>query len=96
MSDENTSPTYESPFDQLLTLEEPEDDWASVDYRALGLTSEHVGELAQIALEIDAAATDPEYYASVHAWRALAQFGDEAAIAPLDDLLRRPKTEDDD
>ena len=73
---------YTPPVADLLTMGRPANDWA--DYRKLGLTEEHIPQLAKMAVDdgLYEAETDAAYFARVHAWRALGQFGgDEAAQA---------------
>jgi hypothetical protein len=90
--------SYPAPVDQLLTLGEPEDkDWP--DYRALGISDEHVPALIELLLDERIAwpaytegEVEAQYSAHLHAWRALGQLGAEAAVEPL---LRRLALEGD-
>jgi hypothetical protein len=81
---------YKPPLDQLLTYGEPDlsssnpSTWA--DYRALGLTHEHVPGLIQMATDRALHTQDsdnPVVWAPLHAWRALGQLRAEEAIQPL-------------
>src|SRR5579864_2999502 len=89
--------TYTSPVDKLLTLGEAEfvlpEKWP--DYLELGLGPEHIPELIRMATDrelrnIEAEEDeeeDPEFWAPIHAIRALGQLHAEAAIEPLVQLL---------
>jgi hypothetical protein len=81
---------YPPPVDQLLTLGEPAsfsfkpDQW--IDYRALGLTHEHVPDLIRLATDYALHTGDsdtPAVWAPLHAWRALGQLRAEEAVEPL-------------
>jgi hypothetical protein len=87
--------TYTSPVDKLLTLGKPEstspESWPN--YLELGLGPEHIPELIHMAtdhklseLEEDED-EDPDYWAPLHAIRALGQLHAESAIEPLVNLL---------
>jgi HEAT repeat protein len=97
------SEAYRDPVAQLLTLGDPrqEGQMASEwrDYAALGLTGEHVPELARMALDEDLHGAEPEsadVWAPLHAWRALGQLRTESAVEPLLELLGRIDEYDDD
>lgn len=95
--------TYTSPVDKLLTLGEAEfvlpEKWP--DYLELGLGPEHIPELIRMATDRElrnieaeeAEEEDPEFWAPIHAIRALGQLHAEAAIEPLVNLL--PELKDD-
>src|SRR5260370_21916606 len=95
--------TYTSPVDKLLTLGEAEfvlqEKWP--DYPEIGLGPEHIPELIRMATDRElrnieaeeAEEEDPEFWASIHAIRALGQLHAEAAIEPLVNLL--PELKDD-
>ncbi len=81
------SQTYSEPVSQLLQIGFPEtDQWP--DYLAKGLTSADIPELIRLVQDEDlrwAEAPEgveepPEWYAQIHAWRALAQLKAERAI----------------
>ncbi len=83
---------YDEPVAQLLTLGDVRGRDAWRDYRALGLTHEHVPELIRMAVDEALYFTDSEgdeVWASIHAWRALGQLRAEAAIEPLIEILYR-------
>ena len=89
--------TYTSPVDKLLTLGEAEpvvpDAWPN--YLELGLGPEHIPDLIRMATdhEIRTIETkegeedEPEFWAPIHAIRALGQLHAEAASEPLVHLL---------
>jgi hypothetical protein len=90
--------TYNSPVDKLLTLGKPEsvlpEKWPT--YLELGLGPEHIPELIRMAIdpvfrgpeaEEESEEEDPDYWAPIHAIRALGQLHAEAAIEPLVNLL---------
>jgi uncharacterized protein DUF1186 len=85
--------SYPSPVSKLLTVgscKRDRDGWP--DYLKHGFRPEHIPDLTRMALdpELNQAGSDnPEVWAPVHAWRALAQLRAEAAIEPLLELLRR-------
>jgi hypothetical protein len=97
------SETYRDPVAQLLTLGDPRQEGRMAsewrDYPALGLTAEHIPELARMALDEDLHWADPEsaeVWAPLHAWRALGQLRAESAVEPLLQLLDRIDDGDDD
>ncbi len=89
--------TYTSPVDKLLTLGEAEpvvpDAWPN--YLELGLGPEHIPDLIRMAtdheirtIESEEGEEDePEFWAPIHAIRALGQLHAEAASEPLVHLL---------
>ena len=90
---------YHDPVTQLLTLGDVRGKTEWDDYAALGLTAEHVPELARMVLDKDlhwADSEGDEVWAPLHAWRALGQLRAETAIEPLLQLLDRIDDEDDD
>lgn len=81
---------YPPPLDQLLKLDKPAfGPW--LDYPGeLGIGEEHLAGLIRMVgdTRFDECPEDaPEVWAPLHAWRALGQLGDEAAIEPLMSLL---------
>jgi hypothetical protein len=84
---------YTEPVSKLLTLEEPNiDSWA--DYLEMGFTREHIPELIRLLEDKELRWMErpedfpdedklPEWYAQIHAWRALAQLKAEEAIPAL-------------
>jgi len=90
--------TYTSPVDKLLTLGKPEstapDNWPN--YLELGLGPQHIPELISMATdpvfrsleaEKESEEDDPDYWAPLHAIRALGQLHAETAVEPLANLL---------
>jgi Protein of unknown function (DUF1186) len=82
---------YSLPVSQLLTHGDPfeVEDWS--DYLNLGLTTEHIPALIEMALDeaLYQSQEDPTYWAPIHAWRTLGQLQAEAAIDPLIRVLHR-------
>jgi HEAT repeat protein len=90
---------YHDPVTQLLTLGDVRGKIEWDDYAALGLTAEHLPELAQMVVDDDlhwADSEGDEVWAPVHAWRALGQLRAESAIEPLLQLLDRIDDDGDD
>ena len=97
--------TYTEPASKLLELGMPENPW--LDYASLGIAHDHIPELLRL-LQDDALRwmVPPddlpddedltEWYAQVHAWRALAQLKAEEAILPIIGLLHQIDEMDDD
>lgn len=89
-----------SPIDKLLALGDPRDlgaEWP--DYLALGLGREHIPDLLDLLKNYDLLGTmedTPDFWAPVHAWRALGQLRAVEAIDPLIELLAKIDTTDDD
>jgi HEAT repeat protein len=79
------SPNYTSPVNQILQLAPPSKivDWSI--YANLGITVEHLPELARMAIDEDLlyGEAEAEFLAPPHAWRMLGILGTPAAIAPL-------------
>lgn len=97
--------TYTGPVSKLLKLGRPENPW--YDYLTLGITSEDLPELIRLAQDNELRWLEqpddllddedlPDWYAQIHAWRALAQLKAEVAIQPLLRILRQIDDEDDD
>lgn len=90
-------PRYDPPVDRLLALGEPSPgtaEWA--DYVALGLTRDHLPVLVRMAGDplLDRSTDAQAVWGPVHAWRALGQLGDVAAVAAL--LARLADADEDD
>jgi hypothetical protein len=85
-----TKTSYPAPVQQLFTLGSVESTRAPwLDYKALGLTQEHISLLLSMATDLDLNLADekiPTVWAPLHAWRALAQLRAVEAIGPLLDL----------
>jgi len=90
--------TYIAPVDKLLTLGKPEsvlpEKWPN--YLELGLGPEHIPELIRMAIdrefrgpeaEEESEEEDPDFWAPLHAMRALGQLHTEAAVEPLVNLM---------
>src|SRR5512145_3179096 len=96
---------YTEPVSKLLGLGFPTDPWQ--DYLALGLTSAEIPELIRLVEDHDLRILEPpadlgddedlpEWYAQIHAWRALAQLKAEAAIPAILGTLWQIDEEEDD
>jgi hypothetical protein len=80
------SASYSSPVSELLTFGDCRDFRGWPNYLDLGLRSEHVPELIEMATDEELNWADPEsleVWAPVHAWRALGQLRAASAIEPL-------------
>ena len=80
----STSKPYPELVLDLLDLGEADwEEWE--DYQALGFTREHIPDLIRMATDryLIVEAEEPEFWAPIHAWRALAQLGAKEAIEPL-------------
>jgi len=101
---EMSTTTYTPPVNKLLTIGEPEsvnpDKWP--DYMEFGLDPEHIPDLIRMATdrklrdleEEDYEDEDPDYWAPIHAIRALGQLHAETAIEPLVNLLAELKDDE--
>lgn len=78
---------YAPPVDQLLKLGRPKPPAEGADYRALGVATEHIPDLIRMLTDESLFETDPEWYAQIHAWRALGQLRAREAIDPLLDMM---------
>ena len=85
--------TYSPPVDKLLTLGRPDLADDGPDFAAFGIGPEHVPDLIRLLqdkelIQIPETEDDPpQWYAHIHAWRALGQLRAPEAIGPLLDLL---------
>ncbi|MBM3981580.1 MAG: DUF1186 domain-containing protein [Planctomycetes bacterium] len=79
--------SYNPPVDQLLKIGRPEGANDTIDYRARGIGPEHVPDLIRMLEDEELFATDPEWYAQIHAWRAIGQLRPPDAVEPLLDLI---------
>jgi hypothetical protein len=80
------SASYSSPVSGLLTFGDCRDFRGWPNYLDLGLRSEHVPELIEMATDEElnwASSESLEVWAPVHAWRALGQLRAVPAIEPL-------------
>lgn len=98
-----TLQAYSEPVNQLLNLGYPTiHEWP--DYLAMGLTSADVPELIRLVqdeelrwMEATGEEEDiPEWYAQIHAWRALAQLNAEESVPALVSILHQVDDYDDD
>lgn len=96
---------YTESVSNLLRLGRPESPWQ--DYAALGIRREDVPQLIRLVqddtlryLPLPAGMPEdaelPEWYAQIHAWRALAQLRAEEAIPAILGILPQIDYEDDD
>lgn len=101
----NTNYIYTDPVSKLIKLGTPEAAWQ--DYSALGIDREDITELIRLLqddeLRLMVAPKDlgrgeviPEWYAQVHAWRALAQLQAVEAIPALLGILHQIDDDMDD
>jgi hypothetical protein len=80
--------SYAPPVQALLTLGRPEGLAGDEDVPPYDIGPEQIPELIRLLRDEELAdGPEPECYAQIHAWRALAQLRAEAAIEPLLDLL---------
>jgi hypothetical protein len=97
--------TYTGPVARLLKLGRPHEPWQ--DYSTLGIASEDIPELIRLLKDHDLRILEPpadlpddadlpEWYAQIHAWRALGQLKAEAAIPAVLGILHQVDDEDDD
>jgi hypothetical protein len=97
---------YAPPVDQLLKLGRPETEDPWLDYVSMGLSRADVPELIRLMKDNDLLAdlTEdppddvdlPEWYANIHAWRALGQLKAEEAIPAILDIFYQIDEEDND
>jgi hypothetical protein len=96
------TPPYTRPVDQLLKLGRPESPW--LDYPAMGLSRADVPSLIRLMQDDDLRFMEepedwpndedlPEWYAGIHAWRALGQLKAEEAIPAILEIF--PQIDDD-
>lgn len=98
--------TYTHPVAKLLKLGRPvSSDWQ--DYSVLGITREEVPELLRLVQDNDLRFLEfpedlpdnedlPDWYAQIHAWRALAQLKAEEAIPAILGILHQVDDDEDD
>jgi hypothetical protein len=79
--------TYNPPVDQLLKRGDPHKGSGKIDYPALGIGPEHVPDLIRMLKDKELYNTEPEWYAQIHAWRALGQLKAPEAVEPLLDVI---------
>lgn len=85
-----TTQQYSTPVAQLLHLGNPTPLKESKTYLELGITSQHIPELAQMAIDPDLLESEEDfhYWAAIHAWRVLGMIQSNDAIAPLIRILQ--------
>jgi hypothetical protein len=89
--------TYSDPVASLLRLGRPQGHIADGDYPPYHLGPEHIPELIRLMQDQEIAfGEEPECYAEIHAWRALAQLRAEEAVGPLLDHLAWNAAQEDD
>jgi len=98
--------TYTEPVSRLIKLGRPEGEtW--LDYSTLDITPDQIPELIRLVedhkLRVMEAPEDlpqdmelPEWFAQIHAWRALGQLQAEEAIPAILGILHQVDDEDDD
>ena len=104
--DKPVTNTYTEPVSKLIELGRPEgEDW--LDYSTLGITREDIPELIKLVEDHDLRMLEPpaglpkdaelpEWFAQIHAWRALGQLKVEEAIPVLLGILHLIDDESDD
>ena len=98
--------TYTEPVSKLIKLGRPEGEtW--LDYSTLGITRDQIPDLIRLVEDHELRVMPPpqdlpddlelsEWFAQIHAWRALAQFQAEEAIPAILGILHQVDDEDDD
>lgn len=97
--------TYIEPVSTLLKLGRPETAWQ--DYSVFGIKREDIPELLRLVQDNEIRFLEPpkdfpddedfpDWYAQIHAWRALAQLKAEEAIPVMLGILRQIDEDDDD
>jgi hypothetical protein len=87
--------SYSPPVDRLLKLGRPLAFADRADYRAFGIGPQHVPDLIRMLKDDTLFESEPEWYAQIHAWRALGQLQAREAIDPLLDILAENAVEED-
>ena len=96
---------YTEPVSKLLKLGRPEGAWS--DYSALGITREDIPELLRLVQDNELRYLEPpedlpddedlpDWYAQIHAWRALGQLRVEESIPAILGILHQIDDDDDD
>jgi hypothetical protein len=98
--------TYTEPVSGLIKLGRPEGErW--LDYSTLGITRDQIPDLIRLVEDHDLRVMQspedlpddvelPEWFAQIHAWRALGQLKAEEAIPAILGILHQVDDEDDD
>jgi hypothetical protein len=103
--DEKMTNTYPEPISKLLKLGRPLEPWQ--DYAALGILPSDIPELIRLVEDHELRIMEPpddfpdneelpEWFAQVHAWRALAQLKAEEAVPAILGILYQVDEDDDD
>lgn len=99
MQDSFTANSYSAPVDKLLTLGKVEESnpegW--LDYKSLGIGSEHIADLLRMATDTElnnADSESDEVWGPLHAWRALGQLQAVQTIEPLINQREQVKYDD--
>jgi HEAT repeat protein len=96
---------YTEPVSRLLKLGRPDDPW--LNYATLGISVADIPELIRLVEDHELRIMEPpddfpededlpEWYAQIHAWRALGQLKAEEAIPAILGILHQVDDEDDD
>jgi hypothetical protein len=85
--------SYNPPVAGLLKLGRPDNE-SEPDYTAFGIGSEHIPDLIRMLRDKELQNEEPQWYAHIHAWRALAQACPSDAIEPLLELLAEQEGDD--
>src|SRR5690349_15234438 len=98
--------TYTEPVSRLIKLGRPEgEEW--LDYSTVGITRDDTPDLIRLVEDHDLRVMQPqetlpedvelpEWFAQIHAWRALGQLKVEEAIPAILGILNQVDDEDDD
>jgi hypothetical protein len=97
--------SYTEPVSKLLKLGRPDEPWQ--DYLALGITSGDIPELMRLLEDHELRVMEPpddlpddadlpEWYAQIHAWRALGKLKAVEAVPAILGVLHQVDDEDDD
>src|SRR5262245_15058809 len=80
--------TYSASVASLLKLGRPKGHQGDGDFARYRLGPEHISELIRLMRDEEIARSEePECYAQIHAWRALAELRASEAIEPLLEML---------
>jgi hypothetical protein len=84
---------YSEPVSELFSLDYPEDDDV-MDYKSLGITTNHINDLMRMATDADLLNSaddedDSGFWAAIHAWFALGQLGCTDVIPNILELVEK-------
>jgi hypothetical protein len=92
-----SSAKYTNPLNQLLQLGNPDaiPDWSA--YLQLGIAAAQIADLSQMAVDLDLfrSEEDFEFWAPIHAWRALAILGGPEAVEALMNAFHQLSDDED-